>query len=121
MLNHRVKEKKRFFQFFNPSIFRAFGSYSVPICVNLWSEKPVRGLCLFCPQISTDYHRFLNIKDILIITVFLGTEIHGFFKDTAWLRIVSSTALRGYGLLAQVHGLVCFVRKPMRSPAVPFI
>ena len=23
---------------------------------------------LFCPQIITDYHRFLNIKDILIIT-----------------------------------------------------
>ena len=39
---------------------------------------------------------------------FLGTEIHGFFKDTAWLRIDITTALRGYGLLAQVRGLVCF-------------
>ena len=38
----------------------------------------------------------------------LGTEIHGFFKDTAWLRIDVITALRGYGLLAQVRGLVCF-------------
>ena len=27
----------------------------------------------FCPQIITDY--------------FFGTEIRGFFKDTAWLRI----------------------------------
>ena len=35
---------------------------------------------------------------------------HGF-----WLRIDITTALRGYGLLAQVHGLVCFVRRPMRS------
>ena len=43
----------------------------------------------FCPQIITDLHRFLNIKDILIITDFFGTEIHGFIfnKDTAWLRI----------------------------------
>ena len=31
---------------------------------------------LFCPQIITDFHR-----------LFFGTEIHGFFKDTAWLRI----------------------------------
>ena len=31
-----------------------------------------------------------------------------FKKDTAWLRIVLTTALRDYGLLAQVHGLVCF-------------
>ena len=29
-----------------------------------------------------------------------GTENHGFFKDTAWLRIdCLSTALRDYGLL----------------------
>ena len=43
----------------------------------------------FCPQIITDLHRFLNIKDILIITDFFGTEIHGFIfnKDTAQLRI----------------------------------
>ena len=64
---------------------------------------------------STDYHRFPQIflisKDIVIITDFLfGTEIHGFIfnKDTAWLRIDISTALRDYGLLAQVHGLVTF-------------
>ena len=63
---------------------------------------------LWSDSLSTDYHRLLNIKDILIITDFLGTEIHGFFKDTAWPRIVLSTALRGYGLLAQVRGLVCF-------------
>ena len=45
---------------------------------------------VFCPQIITDFHRFLNIKDIVIITDFLfGTEIHGFIynKGTAWLRI----------------------------------
>ena len=77
----------------------------MPICVNLWSEKTICGLTLY-PQIITDFHRLLNIKDILIITDFLGTEIHGFFKDTAWLRIVLSTALRGYGLLAQVHGFL---------------
>ena len=64
---------------------------------------------------STDYHRFTRIflisKDIVIITDFLfGTEIHGFIfkKDTAWLRIDITTALRDYGLLAQVRGLVCF-------------
>ena len=36
--------------------------------------------CFCCPQIITDLHRFLNIKDILIITdfSFFGTEIHGF-------------------------------------------
>ena len=39
---------------------------------------------------------------------YLGTDGHGFFKDTAWLRIDITTALRGYGLLAQVRGLVCF-------------
>ena len=69
------------------------------ICANLWSEKNYLWSDFFCPQIITDFHRLLNIKDILIITDFLGTEIHGFFKDTAWLRIVLSTALRGYGLL----------------------
>ena len=56
----------------------------------------------FCPQIYTDYHRFLNIKDILIITDFLfGTEIHGFIfnKGTAWLLMDITTALRDYGLL----------------------
>ena len=65
--------------------------------------------------LSTDYHRFTQIflisKDIVIITDFLfGTEIHGFIfnKDTAWLRIDITTALRDYGLLAQVRGLVCF-------------
>src|SRR5574344_791214 len=42
--------------------------------------------------------------------IYLGTEIHGFIfnKDTAWLRIDIYTALRDYGLLAQVPGLVCF-------------
>ena len=54
------------------------------ICVNLWTITP-----------SVAYN-------------FLGTEIHGFFKDTAWLRIDITTALRDYGLLAQVRGLVCF-------------
>ena len=29
----------------------------------------------FCPQISTDYHRFLNIKDILIITDYYHQSI----------------------------------------------
>ena len=51
---------------------------------------------------------FLISKDILIITDFFW---HGnprlFKKDTARLRIDISTALRDYGLLAQVHGLVC--------------
>ena len=65
---------------------------------------------MWSDSLSTDYHRFPQIvlisKDIVIITDFLGTEIHGFFKDTAWLRIVLSTALRGYGLLAQVHGFL---------------
>ena len=30
--------------------------------------------------LSTDYHRLTQI-------IIFGTEIHGFFKDTAWLRI----------------------------------
>ena len=45
---------------------------------------------LFYPQIITDLHRFLNIKDILIITDFLfwhGNPRLYFDKDTAWLRI----------------------------------
>ena len=59
------------------------------ICANLWSEKTICGLTF----LSTDYHRltqiFLISKDIVIITDFyFGTDEHGFFKDTAWLRIV---------------------------------
>ena len=63
-----------------------------------------------CPQIITDYHRFFNIKDILIITDFiLARKSTAFFKRHGfWLRIVLTTALRDYGLLAQVHGLVTF-------------
>ena len=38
---------------------------------------------------------------------FLGTEIHGFFKVTAFGSALKfSTALRGYGLLAQVRGFL---------------
>ena len=36
---------------------------------------------------------------ILIVLNLLGTEIHGFFKDTAWPTWIFTTALRGYGLL----------------------
>ena len=46
---------------------------------------------------------------------FFGTEIHGFFKVTAWLRIVIITALRDYDLLAQVRCLVCFVVSPIAN------
>ena len=69
-----------------------------------WSDFFVHRLA----QIYTD---FLISKDIVIITDFLfGTEIHCFIfnKGTAWLRIDITTALRDYGLLAQVRGLVCF-------------
>ena len=76
--------------------------------------------------LSTDYHRltqiFLISKDIVIITDFYfghgGTRL---FQRHGWLRIDVITALRGYGLLTQVHGLVCFVRRPMRSPAVSIL
>ena len=60
----------------------------------------------FCPQIITDFHR-----------LFFGTEIHGFFKDTAWLRIDIYTALRDYGLLSQVHG---FVSSSVNEPCLYF-
>ena len=54
-------------------------------------------------------HRFTQMNNLsLIITDFLFW--HGnprlFLKDTAWLRMDITTALRDYGLLAQVHGLV---------------
>ena len=62
----------------------------------------------FCPQIITDYHRFFLIsKDIVIITDFYFW--HGnprLFQRHGWLRIDVITALRGYGLLAQVHGFL---------------
>ena len=45
---------------------------------------------------------------ILIVLNLLGTEIHGFSKTQLGSALIFSTALRGYGLLAQVHGLVCF-------------
>ena len=71
---------------------------------------------MFNPQsfLSTEFfvHRFAQIitdylisKDIVIITDFilhflLGTEIHSFFKVTAFgSALIISTALRGYGLL----------------------
>ena len=47
-------------------------------------------ILFFLHFLSTDYHRlsqiFLISKDIVIITDFLGTEIHGFIfnKDTAF-------------------------------------
>ena len=38
---------------------------------------------------------------------FLGAEIHGFFKVTDFGSALKfSTALRGYGLLAQVRGFL---------------
>ena len=43
---------------------------------------------------------FLFIHRLSQIFIF-GTEIHGFFKGTAWLRIDIITALRGYGLLCK--------------------
>ena len=45
---------------------------------------------------------------------FFGTEIHGSFKVTAFGSALKlSTALRGYGLLAQVRCLVCLVVSPI--------
>ena len=44
-----------------------------------------------------------------------------FKKDTAGSALILSTALRDYGLLAQVHCLVCFLRRSMRSPAVSIL
>ena len=80
--------------------------------------------------LSTDYLRltqiFLISKDILIITdFFLARKSTAFFKKRHGLAPHwYPTALRDYGLLAQVHGLVCFVggsqlslpsTRPMRS------
>ena len=45
-------------------------------------------------QINTDY--------------FFGTEIRGFFKDTAWLRIDIIHGTSWLRLASQVHGLVTF-------------
>ena len=74
-----------------------------------------------------DYHRFS----------FWHGNPRLFLKDTAWLRIDITTALRDYGLLAQVRGLVCsavtsrvytfsialskYSLYPSRSPAVSFL
>ena len=46
---------------------------------------------------------------IIIPNFILGTEIHGFFKATAWLRLEMNP--RHFVITAccsQVHGLVCF-------------
>ena len=45
---------------------------------------------------------------ILIVLNLLGTEIHGFFKDTAWLRMDIYHGTSWLRLASQVHGLVCF-------------
>ena len=80
----------------------------------------------------------MNNLSLIITDLLFGTEIHGFIfdKGTAWLRMDINTALRDYGLLAQVHGLVCsavtsrvytfsivlskYSLYPSRSPAVSF-
>ena len=100
----------------------------------------VRGFLFHWVFLSTDYHRltqiFLISKDIVIITDFLGTEIHCFFKDTAWLRIDIIHGTSWLRLALQVRGLVCSAVTsrvytcialrlikpfPSRSPAVSFI
>ena len=45
---------------------------------------------------------------ILIVLNLLGTEIHGFFKDTAWLRMDIYHGTSWLRLASQVHGLFCF-------------
>ena len=91
----------------------------MPICANLWSEKPDYALSLFCPQIITDYHRFLNIKDILIITDFIlfwhGNPLlfqsHGFWlrreilHGTSWLRLACASSRLSFPLSFFVHRL----------------
>ena len=83
----------------------------------------------FHPQIITDIIFYWIITDFIPHSSFLiphssflipnskllkGTEIHGFFKVTVFGSALKfSTALRGYGLLAQVRGLVCFAVSPI--------
>ena len=50
---------------------------------------------------------------ILIVLNLLGTEIHGFFKDTAWLRIDIFHGTSWLWLASQVHGLVTFFNIPI--------
>ena len=45
---------------------------------------------------------------ILIVLNLLGTEIHGFFKDTAWLHMDIYHGTSWLRLASQGHGLVCF-------------
>ena len=63
-----------------------------------------------CPQthfLSTDYHRYNFLLDYHRFQFFFGTEIHSFFKVTVFGSALKfSTALRGYGLLAQVRGFL---------------
>ena len=44
----------------------------------------------------------------MLLGYFLGTEIHCFFKDTAWLRIEIIHGTSWLRLALQVRGLVCF-------------
>ena len=65
--------------------------------------KSIIRLASYCELLrvisSTDFHRYNYLLDYH--RFLFGTEIHGFIfnKDTAWLRIDISTALRDYGLL----------------------
>ena len=65
----------------------------------------------FCPQIITDYHRFLNIKDILIITDYYHQSlIINQSNQSLWLLICvnlcQSVVYKKPALTSRVYTLV---------------
>ena len=63
-------------------------------------------------------YNFIEHRVTGVTVFYFGTERHGFLKkDTAWLRMDITTALRDYGLLSQVHG---FVSSSVNEPCLYF-
>ena len=121
ILNHRVKEiqsihitinYKSLFLFI--SVVKIYATAqltprAVPIAANTAEARFHRNLT------SLALFSFVIILSsiILIVLNLLGTEIHGFFKDTAWLRIDIFHGTSWLWLASQVHGLVTFFNIPI--------